>query len=320
MQIVGWLNFSYEDVFMNKKFAKIFLSVFLLLVLSSCTTSSNVGNTAYMDFWIKVTIAVVSALLSFLGSLAIVQIKRRNEPQKQLSYAIEIVRGLVKIGEKVKDKVNISYNGQDAQNLYRIACDVRNTGNTVVKDQYIRFEFSEGVEVIDFYYEPEPEREIGVEESAEEELLSHEKRFKISHLERDQQVCFRFVLSGGKEVDVQLHPFNEEGDVEFVPKSISRAADDTALVTRFVFLYLLYILIPPVLNLLPYSLGSVSGVIVRLGIVLFILPYVKPFAEHLSKVVLNLSLTKAMETQVSLREVQAERLDIKTESIEREVN
>jgi hypothetical protein len=300
---------------MNKKFAKTFLSMILLLFLTACTTPKSISNASYTDLWSKIGIAVVSAFLSFLASFAIWQIKKRNEPQKQLSYAIEIIRGLVKIEEKVKEKVSVLYNGQDAKNLYRIACDVRNTGNTVVKNQYIRFEFPEGVEIIDSYCEPEPEREIGMEESIEEDLLSHEKRFRICHLERDQQVCFRFILSSEKDVDVKLHPYNEEGNVEFVPKSISRTASDTALVTRFIFLCILYLIIPPVLNLLPSYLGMISSVIVRLGITSFILPYVKPFAEHLSNIVLSLSNPKTFESEVSLREVNAEEIYINTESL-----
>lgn len=265
------------------------------------------------DFWTKVTIALVSAFLSFLGSLVITQIKQRKEPRKQLSYELEVIKGLVSIQESVKNKVAILYDGQNAANLFHIRCDLINNGNTVIKNQYVRFEFTEGADVIDFYFDPKPEKEYGVEDNQEMDLEKHERRFKIDHLEQKQKIGFHFILTGPNDVDVKLHPYNEAGNVEFIPSNISKSEDDSYLMYRFITYYLMYALIPPIFYLVPSSLSNTAVAFVRIAILVAMFPTIKPFAKHVTKILMKLAYPKSLETEISIRDSQIDRLDIKSE-------
>ncbi len=119
------------------------------------------------EFWEKVTVALVSAVLAFIGSFILLQFQKRRESKKMLSYDTFIRKGLVEVEEDVKEKVKVLYEGNEIKDLYHVACNVQNTGNTVVTNQYLRFEFSVGTSIVDKYYDPEPERELAVEESTD---------------------------------------------------------------------------------------------------------------------------------------------------------
>jgi hypothetical protein len=298
-------------------------SIFVLASCSPLLNSATPGATSLNnstitnDFWIKVSIAGVSAVLSFLGSFVLNQIKQRKEPRKQISYDLAITKGLVSFEKNVQSKVKVLYDGRDAENLFHVTCNVRNSGNTVIKNEFIRFKFSDGSQVVDFYYDPKPEREMGVGEVQEPDLQEHEKKYKISHTESGQEVGFCFVLTGRKELDVTLHPFNEQGDVAFLPQSVSRAADDYYSVKRFITLYIWLIILPVVFNLIPVF-GNFASTIVRLAVFVTLIPYIPPFVRQLTNVLFQLSYSKSVETQISIRDSQIERMDIKTEASAKE--
>jgi hypothetical protein len=129
----------------------------------------------------------------------------------------------------------------------------------VVKDQYIRFALPSSVELVDVYLDPIPEPELGVKEVQLESPNGQggpERRFHISHFERRQSLAFSFIVTGDAPPSLALHPFNQAGDVDFIPRSVSVASGQSQEVSVFVRLFILFILVPPVLRLLPNELGG----------------------------------------------------------------
>ena len=151
-----------------------------LMVLFPFNTSAQVAQTgSHEDLFQKVTIAMVSAILSLFGGYLLLLLKERREPKRRLSYDLEVRRGLLGIEESIARFVELTYKGNAASNVAYVRCDVRNTGNTVIKDQYLRFDFEAGSSVLDSYTDPLPPKEFGVEEAPEAEPQAHEKRFRI---------------------------------------------------------------------------------------------------------------------------------------------
>lgn len=311
-------GYSKMEASMKISSVKFILIIVSLFLVTGCTSGQVANSSPNEEFSVKVTIALVSAFLSFLGSFGVYQIKQRKEPRKQLSYDLKITKGLVSVQESVKDKVTILYDGQNTANIFLVSCDLVNDGNTVIKNQYVRFEFTKEAEVIDFYFDPKPEKEFGVKESQEDNLETYEKRFRISHLEKNQQIGFNFVLTGQKDVNVKLHPFNEEGNVKFIPSSISKVEDDKLLVYKFIAYSLMYLLFPPVFNLVSSSVTNIAVNLTRIAILFALFPTIKPFAKLMANVLIRLSYDKSIETEISIRDSQISRLDIKSESIEKE--
>ena len=305
---------------MNKKIPLVMLvALFLLSSCSAVPTTATPNNSFFNnDFWIKVAIAGVSAVLSFLGSFLLNQIKQSKEPKQQLSYDLTITKGLLSFAKNVENKVKVLYDGRDAENLFHVTCMVRNSGNSVIKNEFIRFGFSEGSQVVDFYYDPKPEREMGVDEVKEKELTEFEKKYKIGHIESGQEVGFCFVVNGKKDFDVKLHPFNEQGGVAFLPKSVSRDADDYSLVKRFITLYIWLLFLPGIFNLIPSPIGNFASNIVRLAIFVSMFPYIAPFAKQVTTVLFKLAYTKSIETQISIKNTQIDKMDIKTQASDKE--
>lgn len=143
---------------------------------------------------------------------------------------------------------------------------MKNTGNTVIKNQFVRFEFPKETEILDTFFEPSPPKEFGVTELHDAELERSEVKIKIAHLEKQQHVGIRFVIDGSAGEQLKILPFNPEGDVDFAAASIARARDEKNTLERFLLVAALYLLIPPVLFLIPSDIGEISLLVFYLPI------------------------------------------------------
>jgi TRAP-type C4-dicarboxylate transport system permease small subunit len=237
----------------------------------------------------KIPIALVSAALSLITGYILLQVKERREPRKRLSYDLEIRPGFVTAEEGVADKISITYNGQPAENLSYIRFNIRNTGTKVVKNEFLRFEFSAGSQILDAYTEPTPPSEYGVSEITAPLLDPNQRKYCVSHLEKTQAVGFRFILAGKSDPDPKLFPFNEEGDVEVTAASVSRAADDGRIAVSFIQLFLLSLIVPPMLTFLPYPFLGIAQSIAYMIIGIGMLPLLIPFSRVLSATIINLA-------------------------------
>lgn len=295
---------------------KILFSIPLIFFMAGCSTASNSGPVFNDDFWVKVGLAVLGATLSFIVSFTLNQIKQRNE-RNQLSYDLEVNNGLVFIEKTVRDKVSVLYNGKQVENLFHVKCVTKNTGGKLVKNEFVRFEFSEGSDIIDFYHQPKSEKEMGVEQVQDSSLASHERRFKIGHLEKKQEVGFNFVVIGSKQMEVKLHPYNEQGDIGFYPTSISQADDEISLTRKFIAMYIWLLLLPGVFTLMPSVVGDFTSAIVKLFLFISLIPFIPSFSKSLAGALVRLSQEKTIETQISIREAQKiGRLDVQSKSTE----
>ncbi len=227
----------------------------------------------------KVVIALVSAVLAFSSNFLLAAIKRRSAPKKELSYNTSVSGGLVTIEDTVRQRIKVEYQGRTVNDLYHIQCSIENSGTSVIKDQYIRFEIAGSGELIDYYLDPRPEPELKVEEAPIEPQSTVGKRYRIGHLERRQRVAFHFITAGTAAPELKLHPFNEEGGVDLVPRSISVAAGQAQKISEFLYLYLLFLLLPPALRSLPYGIGVTPAAIVMLILLLLMIPRIGIFSR-----------------------------------------
>jgi hypothetical protein len=270
-----------------------------IYALAQTATASTAGIDPFTE---KVLIAAVSAVLSLLSGYVLFQIKVRRTPRKRLSYDLETRHGLVTIEESVARNVSLTYKGRPADQLTYVRCDIKNTGNTVVKSEFLRFEFAEGAQILDAYTEPLPPKEYGVSEVSEPDLQPHERRYQIKHLEKLQHVAFRFVVSGAKEVEPKIIPFNEEGDVEVSAASISRASDDRQHVEQFVYLLVLFVILPPMFRFFPEFLNDIAAGLVYVILVLAMLPLVKSFSRAVANAIA--ALTRPEQSTVSISQLE----------------
>jgi len=207
--------------------------------------------------------------------------------KKQLSYDMEVRRGLLGVEEQIATCVSVSYKGRAAENITYVRCDIRNSGNSLVKDQFLRFDFGADAQILDAYTDPAPPIEYGVIETPDAEQSMFQRRFKIGHLEKRQEVGLRFVLSGSQQ-EIKIIPFNAEGGVEVIPGSISRAADDRKLVQRFILLYLVLQFLPAVFRWVPGIFHDFTISVLYLIVFAAMLPLLQPFARVLASTVISL--------------------------------
>lgn len=256
----------------------------------------------------KIVIALVSATLAFISSYILAQIKQRREPRKQLAYDIEVREGIIAVEEQIKPNLIMLYNGKEIRDLYQMSINIENTGNTVVKNQYVRFEFSPDVEIIETRFEPKPELEMGLEETDTSNIsLQFERRFLMKHVERGKTIGFRFILTCNHMPSVKLHPYNETGDVEFVPRITTRVSDARYHLQTFTILLFWFLLIPPIFYAFPDLLGTTAAGLIKLVLFLLILPHLRPSAKVISEFLLRFTTHASDEQPLRLNLVRNRR-------------
>ncbi|OCQ92225.1 hypothetical protein BCD67_04560 [Oscillatoriales cyanobacterium USR001] len=261
----------------------------------SPTFTPNASSFFNTDFGQKVAVAIISSILTFSCSYILAQINKKQGSGKKLSYKLSIYQGLVKIDNDIKKNVKVFYNKEEIQNLYNVDFYVENTGNTVIKSEEIRFEFPEEARILDFSFVPEPEPEMKVEKiEGGQGLRPFEKKCKIGHIEKGQRLKVRFTATSTAEtLKVEPHHFNENGDVQFEPTATTQALSDKDHLTKFLTIYILYLVVPPAFYIFPIIGETIAGVI-RFGILIGLFNFIVPFSEIIADIVVNL-ISKSKE-------------------------
>ena len=149
------------------------------------------------------------------------------------------------------------------QNLTAITCVVSNTGNRVVKNEQIRFNFGDQVEVLEHSADPKPEPELGVSQIQDHGLGTSDFLYRIGQLEIGEQVRFLFVLASHNPImPTTPHAKNDEGDVQFVRRGAERIVADQEHLRPFLIALAAFIFVPLILNpifvLFDYPINKVA--------------------------------------------------------------
>lgn len=241
------------------------------------------------DFWAKVAIAVVSAIATLAANYTLQVLKKKDEPKHQISHYTSIKKGVVEVEKDFQEKISILYNSQKiANDFYYVVCEVKNTGSLAIKDEHIRFEFSKGTRFIDVFA-PDTKKEMGVEDLENDpsfKLENYEKRYKISSLKKCEKIIFRFVVVPTEGESLTMTPHNTNGEVEFILGSLKEVEDERYNLTKFITLFLIFIIVPPVFDAIPFF-GSMVALWARLSILFLIYPFIEPISKIVAQAVLR---------------------------------
>jgi hypothetical protein len=180
------------------------------------------------------TLAVFTAICGFIFAVAMQRIQDRRAPRKAISWDATIDRKQ-RVDKDDEDRIGISYNGVPVKDLVQVRIQVENTGNTLVRNEYVRFRMPKTAKILEVTTDPAPEPELGVAEDKDPALSPRERRYKIGHLEAGQSVGFHIATDGGDWLTWKdIHPHNEEGGVLFQRRDIARAKEDAEEVQPFI--------------------------------------------------------------------------------------
>jgi len=198
-----------------------------VLLLSSHSYAQNsppqLSNKIFVDktFVQNITVTVLSALLSFFSGYFLSRLQSNQTITKRISYSRDIEKGIVNIAKNIQNKVKVLYENQEIQNLYSVKFNLENTGSTVIKLQEIRFEFSGKTRILDFRFNAESSPEMQISEVQEANLRNFERKIRIGHMEKEQSLEIEFTVTCQDELEITPHPYNPEGNVQFISRSAS---------------------------------------------------------------------------------------------------
>ena len=271
--------------------------MYVLALIQSAGAQASPGLN---DWQQKILIAFFSALLAFGGAYILDSRKRRREPKKQLSYDLSVTDPLVDVEQQVKGKVTVLYADVPTNNIFYAACNVENTGNQLVKDELIAFEFAEGTQVLDLKLDPTPRPELRVKRLEAVETATPEAQFAMGLLAPGQQIGFRFVLSHTTKPSVRIHPHNENDAVEFIPRAVSKERDERQSLNRFIWLWMLLWVMGGVQSAingmhdqLLTELAGTLFLVLRVVVLVLILPLLKPVVRIAGEILNAIRTTRA---------------------------
>ncbi|MGW7522690.1 hypothetical protein [Streptomyces sp. NPDC054783] len=212
----------------------------------------------------KLIVGLTSAFVGIFGTLLVHFLKSRQEPRKKVSWDSITEPGLGGIDPKLRDKLRISYNGTQVDNLFSARYRLTNSGNTVIKNQRIRFSIPPDVKVLELAPAPDPEPELKVERSPES--TSGQIVYTIGQLERGEEVSFSLVLNGQNARQWKAKTSNEEGDVDVNERDAQRNVEDRAHVVPFLTSAFLLFTVPPMVSNLLFDDALGDALAALLGI------------------------------------------------------
>jgi RIP homotypic interaction motif len=205
---------------------------------------SSVWNSGY-------SLAAFTAICGFILAVILQRIQDRRAPRKAISWDAEIERP-ARLEKDNDNRIGISYNGTPVKDLVQVRILMENTGNTLIRNEYVRFRMPSEARILEITSDPAPEQELGVSEDESLATSHAERRYKIGHLEAKQSVSFLIVTDGGAWHSWQdIHPYNEEGDVLFQQRDIARAKEDAEEVQPFIRNLVALILLAILISITP---------------------------------------------------------------------
>jgi hypothetical protein len=245
--------------------------------------------------------ALIGGIIGFSSNFAMERYKKSKEPTRRISYSSKISPGIVgEIEEDFKEKVSVLYKGHPVKNSSRAFFGLKNTGNKQIKNQEIRFEFTEGSEIIDTLLEP---RNIPVEMDLQEIKLpglgKNEIKYVVGTIKPGEEIGFQFIVQNNehKSLFIKHHTKNEE-DVIFITKESSARHNDMDKVVNFLELSSFVFIVLPLFSQIFISMNGERGntlirplflLITLSGFMFILLPRFRGFVESLIKIISGLS-------------------------------
>lgn len=265
---------------------KILVLSLIVLLAFDCNAQSIteflVNNKEFVD---KIILAIIGAILGITTTYILTRRKERIET-KQLTYDLSIDDVTIKADKAIKGNIEIKYKGNITDNLSFVNLNVKNTGKKLIKDQFVRIEFDKNTQILDYFFSPEPQPELGVEiQNTISEKISFERKIKIKHLEKEQNVNINFIVSG-KNNEPKFYPHNELGEVEFNNRKLTKIKADQAILREFILINFALLLI------LPFVIAFSQSIIISIyGFTLLIsnIFYLKSIPKILSELIFNKS-------------------------------
>ncbi|WP_260636027.1 hypothetical protein [Streptomyces angustmyceticus] len=228
------------------------------------------------DMQQKLIVGLASAFVGVFGTLLAYFLKSRREPRRKVSYDSATEPGLGGIDPKLRDKLRISYAGTHVEDLYSAHYRIANSGNSVVKNQRVRFSIPDDVRLLELILAPEPEPELKVQrspESSRSQII-----YTIGQLERGEEVSFGLVLDGKNAPQWRVKTSNEEGDVDVAQRGAQRNIEDRAHVVPFLTSVFFFLFLPPAISgfMLYEALSDALTSLIRLAFLIFCMIHLLP--------------------------------------------
>ena len=267
---------------------------------------SAANNSPSSDTASKAAFAIGSAIVGAACSYVAAVLLARRNPRKQLSWDATTDRSMLSVSSEIRDNVNITYKGADVSDLVAIKCRIANTGNSVIKDEQLRFAFPDGTRILEADFSPQPERELRASRVDLADLKETERMFFIGQLEAGQELSFEIMATGAGAEEWVLH-HSDGGDVEFRQQDANRIKDEQAHVRPTVIIVTLFLVTSTLIqavestNFFLNQFVAGIGVLIDLALAISLAPHIFPMARIIQQLVARWLVRPDPTTNVTIQ-------------------
>jgi NADH:ubiquinone oxidoreductase subunit 3 (subunit A) len=237
---------------------------------------------------------VLPAVLGFVSAILLDLYRSSKEKKKRLSYSTSINPKVETI--KVTESNNhVQYDSDIALADFVL----ENTGNQILKGQYIRLASPEGTKILDVKYSPEPEREMEFK-VYEDNLKVNEYACTIGYIKPKEKIGFHLLIENPKNSTIILSPHqksiaDDNEEVIFDSGLKSKADDDREIIRNFLVLLLIFVILPvpfnfPISTEFGFRYSAIKleisiANIIQAFLLFFILSEIVPFSKAITNMI-----------------------------------
>lgn len=142
-----------------------------------------------------------------LTSIASIFIWKKTNKIRRIDGIINDTSALLSFSEKIKDKLEIKYSGENAEAVYLFSIDIINSGTEAVRDQPVGIRVDKSAQIVDYTFKTEPE--IGFGDILEINKNGNALDLQIGLLNPKDCVSIELVSLDNNKEDLNIYLKNE---------------------------------------------------------------------------------------------------------------
>jgi len=152
--------------------------------------------------------AVIGAIAGATVSAAVaVYVWRRTRRIRRVDGIVVEVSSLLTFSEKIKDKLRVHFEDQEAKSVYLISLDIVNTGTEAIRNQPVHLRLESHAKIVDYAIKTEPA--VGFGPIKETEKDGNALNLEIELLNPADRVSIEVVSLDNESEKVEIYLKNE---------------------------------------------------------------------------------------------------------------
>ena len=153
-----------------------------------------------VDFDSSLVSAIIGAIIGIFGTVFVYYMSKKR---MKVAYEITSISTMMDINHIIKDKIKVEYEDKTINNIYSFNVKIKNTGNTVVENLPILFEFNSNTKILGDNIKTTPKREFDVQKKGVDK--ESDIKYEIDFLNPKELIFFSFLTADNESECLKVY-------------------------------------------------------------------------------------------------------------------